>query len=44
MIEIIKNNKDIFEATNGVSSLIFYKNGENRGKYEIRLKNFKFKE
>jgi len=39
MIEIIKNNKDIFEATNGVSSLIFYKNGENRGKYEIKFKN-----
>ena len=39
MIEIIKNNKDIFEATNGVSSLLFYKNGENRGKYKIRFKN-----
>lgn len=39
MIEIIKDNNEIFETTNSISSFKFYKTGEDRGKYEIRFKN-----
>ena len=37
MIEIIKDNKEIFEVFNGLIGLKFYKKGENRGNYEIRF-------
>ncbi|MFX1328041.1 MAG: glycoside hydrolase family 36 protein [Promethearchaeota archaeon] len=38
MIEIINDNKEIFEAFNGIIGIKFYKKGENNGKYEINLK------
>jgi len=44
IIEIIKDNNQLFESTNGFLSLTFYKNGENTGKYEIRFKNTELKE
>jgi len=38
MLEIIADNSLIFEVTNSFCSLKFYKSGENRGIFEIRLK------
>ncbi len=37
MIDIITEDNNIFEITNSLISLKFYKNGENRGKYEIKF-------
>ncbi len=37
MIEIINEDEDNFEISNGIIGLKFYKNGENKGKFEIRF-------
>lgn len=44
MIDIIHENDTIFEVSNGIIGLKFYKMGENKGKYEIKFKNDEFSE
>ena len=41
MIEIIKDETEIFEVANGVIGLKFYKRGEIQGKFEINFEKNK---
>ncbi|MHA1488404.1 MAG: glycoside hydrolase family 36 protein [Promethearchaeota archaeon] len=39
MLKIIKDDKEIFEISNGKLELKFYKRNKNKGKYEIKFKD-----